>query len=74
MRLSLVGEVVQQWWSDIPRHFPNAKLDLSASMPNRLLEMVLLSWGSVQLNASTEETNHSHPGDFTQPWYMIRHR
>src|SRR5208282_5253188 len=34
MRPSLIGAIVQDCWSEIPRHFPSAALDVSVVMPN----------------------------------------
>ena len=36
MKLSPIGKIVEKYWSDIPKHFSNIKLDKFIVMPNHL--------------------------------------
>ena len=34
--LNQVGEIVEQTWVDIPKHFPNVNVDIFVIMPNHI--------------------------------------
>ena len=40
MQLNEYGEIAQQYWFDIPQHFPHAKLDEFIVMPNHIHEVI----------------------------------
>ena len=42
MRLSAIGEVVQNSWQGIPEHFPNARLDEFVIMPNHIHGIIII--------------------------------
>ncbi len=43
MALSQIGQVAHDFWSQIPSHFPNAKLDVFQVMPNHIHGIIILS-------------------------------
>jgi len=40
MRLNGYGSTVNDWWQDVPRHFPHADIDAHIIMPNHLHAIV----------------------------------
>ncbi len=42
MVLSKYGKIVNQYWLEIPEHFPNAKLDEYIIMPNHLHRILII--------------------------------
>ncbi len=43
MRLNDFGRVVQAAWDDLPRHYPNVKLDACVVMPNHVHGIIVLT-------------------------------
>jgi REP element-mobilizing transposase RayT len=43
MTLSEIGQIVDRCWSDIPLHFPTAKLDQFTIMPNHLHGIIIIN-------------------------------
>ncbi|HET9588325.1 MAG TPA: transposase [Anaerolineales bacterium] len=43
MHLSKHGEIVQNWWNEIPMHFPNVKLGAFVIMPNHVHGIILIT-------------------------------
>ena len=52
MQLSEIGEIVQKFWNEIPKHFPFIKLDEMVIMPNHIHGILLIdkSMGTVEGN------------------------
>lgn len=46
MQLNDLGNVAQQCWSEIPKHFPNAILDEFIAMPNHIHGIVIFTVGA----------------------------
>jgi len=42
MRLNRYGEIVQKWWDDIPRHFPNVETGAFIVMPNHVHGIIMI--------------------------------
>ena len=58
MRLNPLGKLVEKCWLTIPTHFPQARLDEFAIMPNHLHGIILLSTGEASAdNAPTLPAN-----------------
>ena len=49
VRLSAIGEVVRGCWEEIPKHFPNVKLDRYIVMPNHLHGILVLRENALDL-------------------------
>jgi putative transposase len=45
MHLSEMGKIVQDYWFEIPKHFPNVKLDEFIVMPNHIHGIIILESG-----------------------------
>ena len=43
MILNDAGNIVQQWYLDIPNHFPNVKLDAFIIMPNHVHGIIFIT-------------------------------
>jgi REP element-mobilizing transposase RayT len=55
VKLTFMGEIAQQCWLDIPKHFSNVELDEYAIMPNHVHGIIIIkeSGRDVQLNVPT---------------------
>lgn len=42
MRLNRVGEIVQKWWEEIPRHFSNVETAAFVIMPNHVHGIIFI--------------------------------
>lgn len=51
MILSKIGEIVDQCWQEIPRHFPDVELDEYAIMPNHVHGIIIIENGNDVENA-----------------------
>ena len=43
MQLSQYGTIVQKWWSEIPKHFPNVEISAFVIMPNHIHGVIILA-------------------------------
>jgi len=48
MILNYAGNIVQQWYLDIPNHFPNVKLDAFIIMPNHVHGIIFITENHAQ--------------------------
>ncbi|MEW5872992.1 MAG: hypothetical protein AB1894_27275 [Chloroflexota bacterium] len=48
MRLSRAGEIVRKAWFDLPRHYPNVRLDEFCIMPNHVHGIIILTEDDVR--------------------------
>jgi len=67
MRPSRTGEIAQERWSEIPRHFPRATLDVSVVMPNHL-------HGIIVIGGDTPSEGTSTPAERTDTPWRVRAR
>jgi hypothetical protein len=51
MILNDAGNIVQQWYLDIPNHFPNVKLDAFIIMPNHHPPTPVMKNNHIQTNS-----------------------
>jgi REP element-mobilizing transposase RayT len=42
MKLNRMGQIVQKWWHEIPRHFPNVILSAFVIMPNHVHGIIII--------------------------------
>jgi REP element-mobilizing transposase RayT len=42
MRLNRYGEIVQEWWNEIPIHFPNVEIGAFVIMPNHVHGIIFI--------------------------------
>ncbi len=42
MRLNRFGEIVQKWWDDIPKHFPNVETGAFIVLPNHVHGIIVI--------------------------------
>ena len=42
MKLSVIGEIADKYWLEIPEHFPFVKLDAHVVMPNHVHGIVII--------------------------------
>ena len=60
MRLNSLGEIVQDCWDDLPRHYPQIELDAFVIMPNHVHGIVFITDVGAQFIApSAQDTNHA---------------
>jgi putative transposase len=63
MQLSIIGDIAQRCWLEIPNHFPNVELDAFVVMPNHIHGIIIIqdSRRDVVLNVpeSSDPENHS---------------
>lgn len=59
MVLSHIGESAQQFWMDIPTHFPSVKLGSFVVMPNHIHGILNVENGAPTINSSVVETVHA---------------
>jgi len=43
MKLSQIGAIVQRYWEEIPKHFPNVGLDAFIVMPNHIHGIIVIT-------------------------------
>ena len=43
MCLNKYGEIIQQWWYEIPKHFPNVALGAFVIMPNHVHGIIIIT-------------------------------
>jgi len=41
-RLNGYGEIIQEWWQEMPNHFPNVELGAFVSMPNHIHGIIII--------------------------------
>ena len=56
MRLSPIGEVAHQFWSEIPQHFRGVEIDAFVDMPNHVHGIIVINRHGMQIE-STQQTN-----------------
>ena len=56
-RLTALGNVVQECWSEIPQHFPNADLDTFVVMPNHLHGIIIFNDSIIPVGAQHAAPN-----------------
>jgi putative transposase len=59
MRLNRFGEIVQQWWDEIPVHFPNVETWAFVLMPNHIHGIIVITdrRGTVPVPNDNQTTN-----------------
>ena len=72
VKLSPVGEIVQEQWLQIPRHFSNVVLDAFVIMPNHMHGIVVITKGEVHTGIpirleSTTSQSHTQSESLATP-------
>jgi REP element-mobilizing transposase RayT len=71
VQLSAIGEIAQQFWTDIPNHFNDTYIDAYVIMPNHVHGIVVIDCPknveTLQCNVSTQ---HDAPCDIIQRQFM----
>ncbi len=61
MRLNRNGEIVQKWWDEISKHFPNAEIAVFVIMPNHVHGIIIINdhhRGTVPVPRNNPNLNH----------------
>ncbi len=61
MDLNRYGEIVNQCWRDLPRHYPNCFLDSFVIMPNHIHGIIVIDNGNVVGNGLKPFPTHGLP-------------
>jgi len=57
MSLSSIGKIAEQYWREIPAHFPNVKLDKFVVMPNHFHGILIIdNWRNGENHPTTVQT------------------
>jgi REP element-mobilizing transposase RayT len=59
MHLSEIGRIVEQYWQDIPNHFPFANLDKQVIMPNHIHGIIVINKKQPSFPVETLQCNVS---------------
>ena len=57
IRLSLIGEIVKNYWEKLPKHFPKVKLDEYVIMPNHIHGIIIITEGRDLINQIPTKSN-----------------
>lgn len=64
MHLNQCGVIIQKWWNEIPKHFPNMKLGAFIIMPNHIHGIIFITnerRGEVLSPRNDQDPNNSFP-------------
>lgn len=64
MQLNDMGLFTSQCWNDIPKHFPNAKLDEFIIMPNHIHGIVILNVGAKNFSPDLPRNNSDRANSY----------
>lgn len=68
MHLNKYGEIVQKWWNDIPKHFPNVELGALIIMPNHVHGIIyIIGECRGEILSPHDDQNSGHTGGETPP-------
>ncbi|MBM3151977.1 MAG: transposase [Chloroflexi bacterium] len=67
MRLNRYGEIIQRWWNEIPKHFPNVELGAFVIMPNHLHGIIIIHENRRGTVPVTQGGETLQPGGETPP-------
>jgi len=63
MHLLLIGKIAYRYWNEIPKHFPNVKLDEFVIMPNHVHGIITINYkkecDNIEYNVPTDTPNNS---------------
>ncbi len=67
MVLNEMGKIVQKWWHQIPKHFPNIKLGAFVIMPNHIHGIIIITEGRGAVSAPIDGLQTQQQGEMTSP-------
>ena len=67
MALNEMGKIVQRWWYQIPKHFPNIELGAFVIMPNHVHGIIIITAGRGAVSAPDEGLQIQQQGETTSP-------
>ena len=70
MVLNEMGKMVQKWWHQIQKHFPNVELGAFVIMPNHIHGIIIITEGRGAVPAPDDDIQNEQQGEMTSP----RHR